>query len=86
MTPNERKQEQKDRDYCQRENESLHLRVQELEEALEFYADPETYFAIAFFPDSPAGEFIEDFGDDHGHYHFDRPMPGKLARKLLKKD
>jgi len=35
----------------------------ELAEALGFYADPETYAAIGFFPDRPCGEFIYDFSD-----------------------
>jgi hypothetical protein len=36
-----------------------------LREALEFYADPDTYFAIGLFPDRPCGEFMEDFSDEH---------------------
>jgi len=44
-------------------------------DALEFYADPDTYFAIGFFPDPPCGEFIEDF-DEH-------KKPGARARKVL---
>ena len=31
-----------------------------LREALEFYADPETYFAVAFMADRPCGEFADD--------------------------
>jgi hypothetical protein len=53
-------------------------RIQYLEEALEFYADPDNYFAVGFFIDRPA----DDFSDDHdGDY--DRPMAGKLAREVL---
>lgn len=38
--------------------------VQDLLDALQFYADPMTYFAIGFFPDKPCGDFIDDFEDD----------------------
>lgn len=51
--------------------------------ALEFYADPETYFAIGFMPDRPCGEFMEDFEDvehDDGGKWF---KPGKRARAVL---
>jgi hypothetical protein len=43
--------------------------------ALQFYADPETYYAIGFFPDPPCGDFIEDFDELR--------KPGALARKTL---
>jgi hypothetical protein len=57
-------------------------RIQDLEEALEFYADPDSYFAVGFFIDRPAGGFADDFSDDHdGDY--ERPMAGKLAREVL---
>lgn len=52
-----------------------------LREALEFYADPETYIAIGFFPDPPCGEFMEDFGET-GTRHYG-PRPGERARKAL---
>lgn len=47
--------------------------------ALDFYADPGTYFAIGFFPDLPCGEFIKDFSatPDLGN------KPGKKARKAI---
>lgn len=48
--------------------------------ALEFYADPETYFAVGFFGDRPAGEFMEDF-DDTGPELGSKP--GKRARAAL---
>jgi len=48
-------------------------------EALEFYADPETYFAIGFFPDPPCGAFVDDF-----EYLEDNIKPGKKARDTLK--
>ena len=46
-------------------------------ETLKFYADPDTYFAIAFLPDPPCGEFINDFDELR--------KPGALARKTLKR-
>ena len=58
-------------------------KIIKLSEALYFYADPDTYFAIGFFPDRPCGNFIDDFSDDHGFNNYDRPMSGKLARKVL---
>jgi hypothetical protein len=59
-------------------------RIEALEEALDFYADPETYHAIAFWFDPPCGGFAEDFDEDHGG-DYDRPMPGKLARVTLRR-
>jgi hypothetical protein len=57
-------------------------RIAELEETLAFYADAETYHAIAFLADPPCGEFMDDFSDDHGD-DYDRPMPGRRARSTL---
>lgn len=34
-----------------------------LRDALEFYADPESYFAVMILGDSPCGEIIEDVSD-----------------------
>ena len=47
---------------------------------LKFYASPDTYFAIGFFPDHPCGEFIEDFTICDG-----RARPGKRAREIFHK-
>ena len=49
-------------------------------EALAFYADQGTYFAIGFFPDPPCGEFMEDFDEtpDLGQ------KPGKRARDVFR--
>lgn len=47
--------------------------------ALEFYADPMTYFAISFLPDRPCGDFVKDFQKIEG-----RHRPGKRARKALR--
>ena len=53
--------------------------VQAILDALTFYADPDTYFAIGFFPDPPCGEFMDDFDE------FDsQTKPGAAARKALK--
>lgn len=56
-------------------------RCAQLEEALKYYADPNTYFGVGFFIDAPSGGFDEDF--DEGHEDYDRPMPGKRARAAL---
>ncbi len=53
--------------------------VREVIEALRFYADPDTYFAIGFFPDPPNGEFMDDFEETHLG-----AKPGKRARAALK--
>jgi hypothetical protein len=58
-------------------------KIWKLIEALAFYADPDSYFAIGFLSDRPCGEFMDDFSDDHGFNQYDRAMPGKLARKTL---
>lgn len=62
-------------DNCERAEQSR----QALEAALQFYADPATYFAIGFLPDRPCGDFINDFDEteDFGW------KPGKLARSAL---
>ena len=67
-------------DLAMKHRDIAEARVAELEAALQFYADPETYVAIAFWPDPPCGAFMEDFShvdDDWG----DRP--GKRARAAL---
>lgn len=53
--------------------------VELLMQALCFYSAPDSYFAIAFIPDPPCGEFIEDFEDIDG-----TPRPGKRARAAMK--
>jgi hypothetical protein len=61
------------------EIKELKKEIRRLRKALEFYADPETYLAIGFFPDRPCGPFIKDFSKtaDLGY------KPGKRARKTL---
>jgi hypothetical protein len=52
-------------------------------EALEFYADPESYWAIMIIGDQPCGEFAEDISDDYEHPAIIGPRPGKTARTAL---
>ncbi len=54
-----------------------------LREALSMYADPESYHGLTIIGDPPCGSFGDDFSDDHGHPDYDRPMPGKTARRAL---
>jgi hypothetical protein len=68
---------------AQAEADALRAEVERLREALEFYADPETYHGCAFLFDRPTGGFDDDFDSDHGHEDYNRPMPGKLARAAL---
>ena len=60
-------------------------RIEALEAALEFYANPETYHAIVMLGDEPCGEFADDFSEDEWTKEsgYDRPMPGKIARTAL---
>jgi hypothetical protein len=60
---------------------ALEAEVERLRGVLEFYADPDTYFAFGFWADPPAGAFMDDF--DEGHLEYDRAMPGKRARAAL---
>lgn len=60
-------------------------KIKKLIKTLQFYANPDTYFAIGFFPDRPCGEFIEDFSkDEDWHNDLDRATPGALARRTLR--
>lgn len=59
-------------------------KIEKLTEALEFYADPDSYYAIGFSPYRCCGPFMKDFSDDHESYLYNCPMPGKLARQVLK--
>jgi len=51
--------------------------VQAVIDALTFYANPDTYFGVGFFPDPPCGDFVNDFDETCR-------KPGKQARKALK--
>jgi hypothetical protein len=55
-----------------------------LADTLSFYADPQTYFAIAFLPDRPNGDFMDDFSDCEDEYG-DCFKPGKRAREAISK-
>lgn len=59
------------------------VKLADYQEALSFYAEPDTYHAIGFFADPPCGEFDDDFSEGHGDPNYDRPMPGKRARIAL---
>jgi hypothetical protein len=52
------------------------------EEAVDFYANPESYHGIGFMVDPPAGEFADDVSN-HQHPAYPRPMPGAKARRAL---
>lgn len=63
--------------------------------ALEFYADPDTYWACSFMMDRPTGGFDDDFSDfqEYGDfldgstpacYYEDRERPGLTARKAIR--
>jgi hypothetical protein len=60
--------------------EYLQRRLLRAEEALDFYADPDTYFACAFLFDPPCGAFHEDFSRVEGDT---TDRPGKRAREAL---
>jgi hypothetical protein len=67
--------------YAMQTVENLHKEVAELRDVLKFYANPETYFAIGFFPDRPCGEFIDDFSETELDM-----KPGKRARAALRRE
>jgi len=63
------------------ECEAMRVERDALAEALVFYADAETYFAIAFMGDPPHGEFLDDFDADN---NMGVEKPGKRARDALR--
>ena len=65
------------------EKAKLHDILCRVVKVLSFYADPETYFAIGFFPDPPCGEFVDDFDEDYKHDDMSGPRPGKRAREMM---
>lgn len=67
-------------DKAEADNARLEADLAAKDEALEFYADPETYLAIGFFPDPPCGEFMDDWSDTGPEYG---ARPGKRARQAL---
>jgi hypothetical protein len=64
----------------QKENRKLNMIGSKLIRCLDFYANPETYFAVAFIHDPPSGDFMNDFSKTNLGY-----KPGKRARKVLDK-
>lgn len=49
-------------------------------ETLGLYGNPDSYRAIGFVPDNPAGWFMEDFSHVD---RYDRQMPGATARLAI---
>jgi len=74
---------------CQAELTRVQDEVERLKKALEFYANPDNYFALMIIGDSPCGDFINDLDQDYMEFtempydHYERPMPGKTARQAL---
>ena len=71
-----------------RERDDANAEIKRLRRTLEFYADPETYFAIGFNADPPNGKFMDDFEevDDMGFRsdpYNGSYKPGKRARAAL---
>jgi hypothetical protein len=64
------------------EVERLKKRIEKLEKALWFYANPDTYYAVSFLFDPPCGGFRDDFGWVKWS-DYNRKMPGKVARRAL---
>jgi hypothetical protein len=66
-------------DAC-RDYMKVSAQCEEMAEALLFYGDPGTYFAIGFIGDAPHGDFLEDFDETELGQ-----KPGKKAREVLNK-
>jgi len=58
----------------------LRAQIEQLTDALYFYADADTYFAVAFGFDPPCGDFADDF---EFNAEYGREMPGERARAAL---
>ena len=54
--------------------------VRRLSEVIDFYADPETYFAVLIVGDHPCGDFVTDLSIIPGDYI---ARPGMRARQAL---
>lgn len=64
-----------------KDNAEIQAQLSDAIPVLEFYGDPDTYFAIAFLNDAPSGEFMEDFTEvEPGRFKL-----GKRARELFAK-
>lgn len=71
------------RDTCTRA-EKAEAERDRLRATIEFYANPDTYFAIGIMPDPPCGEFMDDFSTHEGIGYSDGDQrPGKRAREAL---
>lgn len=72
------------RDEARAEADRLRALAVRLRDALAFYADPDTYFAVGFFPDPPCGAIMDDWST-HGTpgYAADDERPGWVARTAL---
>ena len=55
-----------------------------LREALQFYANRETWIAVSLFADPPCGEIVYDFDVPPDEPNGETPRPGKRARAALK--
>lgn len=66
---------------AQKESDQRNQIALALVETLEFYADPDTYFAVSFVPDPPCGAIMRDFSEseDYGK------KPGKRARETIER-
>ncbi len=53
-------------------------------DALDMYADPSFYHAIAILGDAPTGGFDKDVSKVDKSWGYNRKMPGALARKAQK--
>ena len=63
---------------------TVELDAKPIIDALWFYGDPGTYFAVAVWGDPPTGGFDEDIDDDFHSDSINRAVPGKLARSQLR--
>ncbi|WP_415912949.1 hypothetical protein [Neptuniibacter sp. QD37_11] len=63
-------------------NNRLALRSESLMEVLAFYADPDSYFAVSFMADKPAGKFSEDMREVFDGLRT-KQVPGKRASEAL---
>lgn len=68
-------------DAAENDAAKAHATAVDLYETLEFYADPDTYFAVAIISDPPCGELIDDFSETPA-FGF---KPGKRARECINK-
>lgn len=74
------------RQFAYDQDAKLHARderIKVLEAALEFYADPDTYFAVSMFGDSPCGDIVRDVSDCPEPWGEMIPRCGAKARTAL---